>query len=339
MIPAAEREQAVAAYLNGASLNSIGGYFGVPPKTVADWVWDAGHELRPVRGAGRSQERDLETRKRAVKAYLAGERARVVAERFGVHPNTVARWIKAGGNEMRPRRYPHEKDGETRRLAVEAYLGGDGLDAVARRFRVCRTTVHRWVHSAGHKTRSPDFLGRIGEGTRREAIAAYLGGATLREAGRRIGVHSSTVSKWVKAAGHEVRSSPPPGFNVRDAETQRHAIDAYLAGGDRKAVAERFGATPGTISAWVRAAGHEMRAVDRHKLSREHRQRAVQSYPDGASSVEVGQWFGAHRTTVANWVKAAGHKMRPAIPRRTRKTRPKIRAGTVAPEVARAQYG
>ena len=102
MIPVDEREQAVAACLNGASLNSIGKYFGVTPKTVAGWVWHAGHELRPVRGAGRSRQRDLETRKLAVEVCLAGERTRVVAERFGVDRTTVADWVKAAGHKMRP---------------------------------------------------------------------------------------------------------------------------------------------------------------------------------------------------------------------------------------------
>ena len=169
MIPADEREQAVAAYLNGASLNSIGRYFGVTRKTVAGWVSDAGHELRPVRGAERSRERDEETRQRAVRAYLDSASTAEVGCRFGVNPNTVGHWVKAAGHVMRPRRSPHEKDGETRRLAVEAYLDGESLNTVARRFGVSQSAVHRWGHSVGHKTRSPGFLDRIGDGTRRKA--------------------------------------------------------------------------------------------------------------------------------------------------------------------------
>ena len=200
MIPAAEREEAVAAYLNGASLNSIGRYFGVTRKTVAGWVWNVGHELRLVRGAERFQWRDAEMRRRAV--------------------------------------------------------------------------------------------------------AAYLGGASANEVGRRFGVDHKTVTRWVKTAGHEVRGSLNQSkFSVA---TRKLAVEAHLAGESLKTVAERFGASPGTISAWVHAAGHEVRAVDRHKLSREDRQRAVQSYLDGASSDEVGKQFGVDRTTVADWVKAAG---------------------------------
>ena len=438
MIPAAERGQAVAAYLNGASLNSIGRFFGVTRKTVAGWVWDAGHELRPARGAERFQWKDAETRRRAVRAYLdgasatevgrrfgvnpytvgrwvkaaghvmrprrspherngetrrlaveaylAGERTKAVAERFGVIPCTVVRWVKAAGHGMRPRRQPHEKDAETRRLAVEAYLGGDSLKMVARRFGVNQSTVNKWVHSAGHKTRPPGFLNKIDSALRREAVSAYLGGATLREAGQRVGVRPDRVSKWVKAAGHEMRRNSK--LNKFSHETRRRAVAAYLAGEsaealakrhgvsagvvsrwiraaghslrgslDRskfsaatrklavedhlageslKAVAERFGANRGTISAWVHAAGHEVRAVDQHKLSKEDRQQAVQSYLDGASSEEVGKRFGVDRTTVADWVKAAGHRMRPAV---RRKARPRIRSGTVAPEAPKAQYG
>ena len=116
MIPAAEREQAVAVYMNGASLNSIGRFFGVTRKTVAGWVWDARHELRPVLGVERSRKRDEETRRRAVRACLDGASTTEAGRRFGVSPNTVGHWLKAADHEMRPRRSPHERNGETRGL-------------------------------------------------------------------------------------------------------------------------------------------------------------------------------------------------------------------------------
>ena len=325
------RRLAVEAYVAGESAAAVGKRFGAAPITVSNWVEAAGHRIRPP--ARRGKSRDAKTRKHAVEAYLSGASLEAVARRFGTASAIVSIWVKDPGHRIRFSRNRHEITGETRRQAVEYYLAGNTTDAVKKRFRITHSTFVKWVRAAGHEMRRNTKLNKISHETRRRAVEAYLAGESAETVATRHGVSAAVVSRWIRASGHGLRGALSQ--SKFSAAARKLAVEAHLAGENRKAVADRFGTNPSTISAWVHAAGHEVRAADQHKLSREDRQRAVRAYLDGASSDEVGKWFGVHRTTVADWVRAAGHKMRPAV---RRKTRPKIRSGIVAREEPRAQY-
>jgi transposase-like protein len=89
----------VSAYLEGSSIDSLAAQNGVNRTTII-------HHL-DRRGIGRRRSvRKMTDRsvRQAAKNYEAGESLKVVAQRFGVDPRTLASEFRRAGVAIRPRR-------------------------------------------------------------------------------------------------------------------------------------------------------------------------------------------------------------------------------------------
>lgn len=84
-----KRPEAIAAYVKGATLQSIANKIGVSSATVSNWMRDAG-----VRRPSRTP---AETVAQAVADYAAGMSTVEVAKKHGVARSSVLRWLKEAG--------------------------------------------------------------------------------------------------------------------------------------------------------------------------------------------------------------------------------------------------
>jgi transposase-like protein len=151
---------------------------------------------------------------------------------------------------------------------------------------------------------------------RARAIEEYVAGEDLVSVGRRHGVSKSTIHRWVRMAGHETRSPAivnpivprRRGIPPKSAD----AVRMYMAGASSTQVADAFGVTPPTVLSWVRRLGHVPRDVGpmRRPLSASQLI-GVDMYQNGQPAWRVAAELGVATNTVLNWVRRAGHEVRP----------------------------
>jgi transposase-like protein len=98
---------------------------------------------------------------------------------------------------------------------------------------------------------------KVTEQQKAEAVAAYLGGASLAEAGAGVGVSAPTVRKWVLAAGHETRNAGTP--EAPD-EAKAEAIAKYVAGASLGKAGAAVGVRGSTVMKWLEKAGIRRRS-------------------------------------------------------------------------------
>ncbi len=84
-----KRPDAIAAYVAGATPQSIANAIGVSSATVVNWVREAG-----VKRSHRVPEELVE---QAIADYVAGMSATEVAKKHGVSRQSVIRWLKRAG--------------------------------------------------------------------------------------------------------------------------------------------------------------------------------------------------------------------------------------------------
>lgn len=212
-----------------------------------------------------------------------------------------------------------------------------------------KTTVLRWVRSAGVQIRSgrrglfgkelTAVSGQAGvyvypESFRNEVVKEYESGAGAVKAASLVGARAkwasvrdpdrATVLRWVRAAGIEVRSFG--GSDVKYSCTfKEEAIKAYVDGasaaGAVSLAIERTGWTgrrPSntTMLGWVRGSGNNVRGQLYPDTFKEE---AIKAYVSGASAylavslaIERTKWTGKRpsNTAMLGWVRESGNKVR-----------------------------
>lgn len=91
--------------------------------------------------------------------YEAGDTCREIGARYGHHYKTVHRWLREEGVPMRPASRRFAVAAEVREAAVADYAAGEEtLEAVAARYGVSQSALHRWVQKASACPRDPFAL-------------------------------------------------------------------------------------------------------------------------------------------------------------------------------------
>jgi very-short-patch-repair endonuclease/transposase len=93
----------------------------------------------------------------AVRLYQAGESAAQIAKKMGVSYLTVLRRMRETGVELRPRGAQNSINNASRfdlSAAVERYVAGETMQALAREFGITRRRMEMAIRAAGHQPRT-----------------------------------------------------------------------------------------------------------------------------------------------------------------------------------------
>ena len=143
-------------------------------------------------------------RNRAVGLYLDGFSSTKVSRTLGVTQQSVCRWVRQAGFEMRPRKEATE---EIRDRARKMYQDGMSSEQIAAEVGFTSESVCLWLHKAGikmrgnHGNKAPDEI-------RERAVQLYEDGQSVYSIAREIGYSSTAIRTWAKAAGLKMRPQP-----------------------------------------------------------------------------------------------------------------------------------
>jgi hypothetical protein len=144
---------------------------------------------------------------------------------------------------------------------------------------------------------------------KRTAIDLYLNGATLTEAGNSIGASNPTVSAWLKQAGIPTRSiSEAKGVNPIKLD---EAIKLYEEGKSSTDIAKSTGISATVILRTIKNRGIPIKTqLDYLGLSPVDKNKAIEMYASGLSSIEISKKLGVVKQTILNWVSSSGLQIR-----------------------------
>ena len=133
--------------------------------------------------------------------YTNGMSLRAVAALVVESQETVRAWLNEQGIEVRGR---GRKSPELRSAAVNLYQSGIPARAVAQLLQVAPSSVLGWSRQRGVPIRG---VGRkiYDDEAKSRAIAAYRAGTSSYSIGVALGVRNTTIIRWCRDAGLEIR--------------------------------------------------------------------------------------------------------------------------------------
>jgi transposase len=140
------------------------------------------------------------------------------------------------------------------------------------------------------------------------AVAAYLAGHTLREIGKREGVHNDTVRKWLQQRGLSRRRRGQQQRPQRyDADLVAAWVADYQAGKSISAIAQQYNVSSTTVHRHLHRQGVSMRpAAPQRKVSDELVNRWVKEYLGGDSFEAIAQRHRVGTMTVHRYLRGQG---------------------------------
>ncbi|MFD9443438.1 helix-turn-helix domain-containing protein [Streptomyces sp. NPDC060001] len=196
--------------------------------------------------------------------YRQGSNLRDLADRYGCAPNTIKRILERHGVPRRgsPRRPTVQLPEED---VVAAYRQGGTIAGIAAQYAVHGSAVRTLLVRSGVELRPVGRRrGSTGKSTKskksslpkREVIASYKRGSTLKVLAERYGVSPSTICVLLEGEGVERRKSgdwesvPPPRVQLPVGDI----LQAYAAGDSPRAISGRYGVSVSTIQRRLREA-------------------------------------------------------------------------------------
>jgi transposase-like protein len=131
--------------------------------------------------------------------------------------------------------------------AARRYADGEPIDQLTATYGVAASTLSGWAHARDLRRRQPN---QHPDQVRHAAVTAYLSGSTLTDVAAHHGTSTTSVSRWVRNAGHRVRSH---GHSHVPA-CLRNAAARLVTDGRATAaqLAEILCVDPATIHGWAR---------------------------------------------------------------------------------------
>jgi transposase-like protein len=133
-------------------------------------------------------------------------------------------------------------------------------------------------------------------------IRLYKPGMNLSKLCRKVGVNTSTATKWLKKAG--VYEAAPRGQMYH--EEKEALINAYKPGMNVYKLAREFGVTSSTANRWLKDAGVYER-IDPLEYAKKE---VLDIYEPGMRKEDLARRYGVTRSCIYNWLKEAGRLKR-----------------------------
>jgi transposase-like protein len=252
---------------------------------------------------------------------VRGRTATDIAGEFGCSASTIYRYLQRCGFSRRRRKASWAEP--LRNVIIDTYARGESsLTEVANRVPVTTSTVRAILIHAGSELRP---LGHNIKTTRRRwasvLTAAYLTkmyrdmGLTAHEIGALVGADTSTVLRYVRLAGLDVRPSCVRG-SFPDLNDEAWLNERWLQGLPARTIAAELGCDTGTVLRWVRKHGLHRNPLRNSTVHDEH---IIQRYTqDGATLATIATELGLSRQTVARRLRGLGHEVRRVGPQSDR---------------------
>jgi transposase-like protein len=169
--------------------------FGVPRRTITDWLDGAGGETANGAGRGFQPKYAPDVQAAAIERVRSGERVAQVAKDLDVPRGTVSTWIHRPGSAPEVRRLKQYSQGE-RKAALERLRAGESSTSVAESMGIPSATLSGWREAAGiEKTRALPRPKPEQSERRMAVLELHNEGLGSAEIARKLGVGPAAVSK------------------------------------------------------------------------------------------------------------------------------------------------
>lgn len=139
------------------------------------------------------------TRDEAIRRYLRGEPAILLAKELGVSEAIIYRWKKQHAiGHFDKREHLLAEQEKQREKAINLFNSGVSANEIATLFSVNPVTVYYWVNNAVAKRPTKIHNKRHNESTRIEALRRYNAGEPAEKISAEMGVSKSAIHKWFK---------------------------------------------------------------------------------------------------------------------------------------------
>lgn len=200
-------------------------------------------------------------------------------------------------------RFGSEHDSEI----IRRYQAGETGKEIARSYGTSDATVYAVLRRNGVPARPggsrPGWTDS--EENRRDLVAAYTAGESVRALARRLGCRNQTVIQVLDDAGLEWRH---PGAKRRFTDEQgREMAAAYVAGETLQQIAERYGTNAQTVRGYLLRAGVEMRRLGAPAFwTVERKAEAARRYEAGEQIQDIAAGLGCGVHTLRSTLREAG---------------------------------
>lgn len=198
--------------------------------------------------------------------------------------------------------YTRDNDQEIAAL----YLAGETGYSIARRFGVTDPTVYRALKRQGI-TRRKGGRRSTWEDTgsnRRDLVAAYEAGESVRSIARRLGIRTNRVTQVLDEADVQLH----PGGRRRFSDEQAAEFArAYQTGQSLTEIGQRHGVAANVIRGYLIRSGVTIRPVGAPAFWTEERKAAaLDLYRDGSTIKDIAEILGCGRDTVSRTLRELG---------------------------------
>ena len=178
-----------------------------------------------------------------------------IGRRFGIADGTVFHALNRKGVARRNRGAPitWEDNEQNRRELVAAYEAGNGITALARKFRINKRRVTQVLEESGIAWRHPGGTRQFSDEQAAEIIRSYLAGEGVVQLGVRHDVSAKVIRNYLKRANVTLRSPGVAPFWTDDRRAE--AMRRYQAGENLGEIAAALGCPIGPLSRVLQSAG------------------------------------------------------------------------------------
>lgn len=173
--------------------------------------------------------------------YLAGGTGKSIGRRFGISDVAVYNALKRQGIPRRRsgRQAAWEGNEQDRRELVAAYVAGNGISVLARKFKINKRRVTQVLEEAGVTWRHAGGKLRFSDEEAAEIARAYLAGESMKQIARRHEADTKVIRDCVIRAGVQLRPLGAPAFWTEDRKTE--AVQRYQTGEQLQDIAAAMG--------------------------------------------------------------------------------------------------
>lgn len=150
--------------------------------------------------------------------------------------------------------------------------------------------------------------------TRAEAVALYQAGVPAPEVAARLGIGSSTIYRWLNAAGivpaDLIAAGERAKFGGASAEQAERMEALYLEGRSLREVAEQSSVSPNVVHRILQQRGVEIRGrgATAQPIIGDNRDRVISLWESGEAIDAIVNQVGAGRDRVKQCLRAAGYE-------------------------------
>jgi transposase-like protein len=236
--------------------------FSVTPQTIHLWV----RNHLKQHGAYERKQRPgapAPVKAEAARLAIAGSHSVAqLAEKYGYHPSTVARWVREHRSHEGLPKPARPKVPDTVRLQTLGLIFDAGLPptVAARQTGVSSNTAHLWAarHAAEHGVPVPKYdrspRQRYPPELKAEAVRlVFSAGRTVPQAALALAVPVATVRNWAEEHQRETGAAMP-GLAAITKEVREHAARAHHERGvPIEEIAKQLRVLPRTVKIWAYA--------------------------------------------------------------------------------------